>query len=238
MRATQVRKLVRGVSTARGRQALRAGVAATGEHEHLLARLEPATVIDVGANRGQFALDVEAALPEARVYSFEPMSGAAATFRRVFGGNSRYSIVEVALGAGEGSADLHVSRHDDSSSLLPIGAAQVAFFPGTEETAMTSVRVTTLDSALRMEALVEPVLVKIDVQGFELEVLRGAVETLDRVRWIYVECSFEELYDGQPLASDVIDWLRTHSFHLRGIGAIAEVGRRIVQADLLFERRV
>ncbi len=231
-------KLGRAVRTRRGRAGLRLGVAAAGTHQPLLRRLAPATVIDVGANRGQFALDVEAALPAARVISFDPMPDAVAIHRRLFAGNPRVTVRPVALGSAPGTATLHRSGRDDSSSLLPIGEAQTALFPGTEERGTEPIAVTTLDLALADEVLAGPVLCKLDVQGFELEVLRGATDTLTRVRWVYAECSFEELYDGQPLADEIVAFLLASGFHLTGIGDTTRAGGRIVQADLLFEQQV
>lgn len=237
MRSTQARKLLAAVQSKRGRKALRHGVAATGEHAELLRRLAPTTVLDVGANRGQFALDVERALPSARVYSYEPIAAAASTYRAVFSNAPRCSVRQVALGATRGREVLHVSRHDDSSSLLPIGDGQTTAFPGTEEASTIEVEVSTLDDELQSLELTGPVLLKMDVQGFELEVLRGAVETLGETEWVYVEASFVELYDGQPLAADLIEWLRLHDFVLVDLGSITRVGARIVQADLLFQHR-
>lgn len=236
MRLTQAGKLVRAVRTSRGRQALRLGVAATGEHQPILARLAPRTVIDVGANRGQFALDVESVLPEATVISFEPLAEPADVYRRLFTDNPRYSIHHCALGSSGGAATLHVSGQDDSSSLLTIGAGQVALFPDTAERSTQSVRVETLDAMVEPDGLEEPALLKIDVQGYELEVLRGAERTLPKVRWVYVECSFQELYDGQPLAGEVVRWLQENGYMLTGIGSVMSGPGGVVQADLLFER--
>lgn len=233
----QARKAASALGSGLERRALRLGVAASGVHQPLLSRLQPQTVIDVGANRGQFALDVAKALPDTRVYSFEPMPEAAAVYRRVFAGSGTHEVIPTALGSTTGKAVLHVSSDDDSSSLLPIGERQSELFPGTEEQATVEVDVTTLDGALAGKALARPLMLKLDVQGFELEVLRGAVATLHATDWVYVECSFEELYDGQALASDVERWLVDHGFGLAGIGAVTKARGHVVQADLLFSRR-
>jgi len=237
MRAAQFRKVFGALQTARGREALRVGVVATGVHRPILARLAPQTVIDVGANRGQFALDVEAVLPETTVVSFEPIVEAVQVYRRLFAGNPFYSIRDWALGSTAGTATLHVSGADDSSSLLSIGVGQIALFPETAERGTRTVSVKLLDDVIGTGELHTPVLMKIDVQGFELEVLRGAVRTLSNIRWVYVECSFEEFYDGQPLVGEVTSWLDQHGFSLAGIGPVMASRDRVVQADLLFEQR-
>ena len=69
---------------------------------------------------------------------------------------------------------MHVSAREDSSSLLPVGEGQVSAFPGTDEVGTTNVEVRTLDSVMANRDLEKPALLKVDVQGFELPVLRGA----------------------------------------------------------------
>ena len=82
-----------------------------------------------------------------------------------------------------------------------------------------------------------PTLLKIDVQGTELEVLRGGVGLLRRVDCILVECSFVPFYEGQTLADDVVVFLREHGFRLRGVFSLSMSGDgRCLQADLLFAR--
>ena len=77
-------------------------------------------------------------------------------------------------------------------------------------------------------------LLKADVQGYELEVLKGAPLTFRRLRWIYLELSFVQLYEGQPLAAALISYLADHGFHIDDVVHVTRSGGRAVQADLLF----
>ena len=82
-----------------------------------------------------------------------------------------------------------------------------------------------------------PRLLKIDVQGFELEVLRGAGESLVLVDQVFVECSFVELYDGQALADEVVCYLRDAGLRLVGVyGVVTSANGSSLQADFLFQR--
>jgi len=108
-------------------------------------------------------------------------------------------------------------------------------FPGTEEVATQLVEVRTLDDFADELASDGPALLKIDVQGAELEVVRGAAATPGSFRWIYLEMSFVELYDGQPLADTMIDELRDRGFRLAGTGTPSISGGLPVQVDALFE---
>lgn len=236
MRRQQAAKLLRLLPVPLFRKGLRLGAAAAVEHLALLRWLGPQTVLDVGANVGQFALAVRAAVPSARIIAFEPLAGPAATFRRVFADDPAVRLLETALGATAGEAVIHVSRREDSSSLLPIGEGQRTLFPGTDEARTETIRVAPLDDLVAAADLAPPTLMKIDVQGFELPVLEGCATLLDRFAWVYVEASFVPLYEGQALAHEVIAWLAARGCVLRGVHNPTWVAGRCIQADLLFGR--
>ena len=132
---------------------------------------------------------------------------------------------------------MHESTSADSSSMLPITELQATVFPGTSESRRVWVDVVRLDVALSTVAVDGRSLLKIDVQGGELEVLQGAGDLLHSLGWVYVELSLEEFYLGQPLASEVITFLRDHDFDLVDTGPTLRHGGRTVQFDALFERR-
>jgi FkbM family methyltransferase len=216
---------------------LRRRVAAAVEHARVLSGLDCRTVVDIGANRGQFSLVARQCQPQARVISFEPLPAAAAKFRAVFAGDDRVTLHEAAIGPATGNATLHISRQDDSSSLLPITGTQVALFPGTAEADTATVHVAPLREFVSVSDIRPPALLKLDVQGYELEVLRGCEDLLNRFTYVYAECSFVELYAGQALADEVIAWLRERGFKLRGVHNMDyDRGGRAIQADFLFGR--
>jgi len=212
-------------------------VAAAVEHEGAALDHSYRTVIDVGANRGQFLLVAARRFPRADLLAFEPLPGPQEVLRRALPGSRPVRLFDVALSDRAGTATFHVSRADDSSSLLPITHAQVSTFPGTEEVAQVQVRTARLDDVLAAADLEAPVLLKIDAQGGELGVLEGAAGLLAAVATVLVECSFAELYDGQPPADAVVRFLHGHGFDLRSVGPVTTApGGRPVQADLVFER--
>ena len=216
---------------------LRHRVLAGGEHRHILSG-ELKTVVDVGANRGQFALAVRQWVPQARVISFEPLPGPATVFRRVFSGDDRVQLHQAAIGPRPEQRNMHISAKDDSSSLLPISAAQKEVFPGTGEVSSIEVRVAPLEAFLSAEDLRPPSMLKLDVQGFEYEALLGCESLLANFDRIYCECSFVELYSGQKLADTIIDWLSARGFAINGIlNIMYDKTGRTVQADLFFLRR-
>ena len=218
-------------------RALCHGVAPSLEHLRVLSLLRPSSVIDIGANRGQFALAVRHVLPQAAIDSFEPLPEPAAVFRRVFAGDTRVTLHACAIGERAGTTSMHVSARDDSSSLLPIGREQTRIFPGTQEAGRAAIEVRRLDDVLAPEPIAAPALLKLDVQGYELHALRGCETLLDAFAWVYCECSFVALYEGQALADEVIAWLRERGLRLLGVYNMAhDHDGRAVQADFLFGR--
>jgi FkbM family methyltransferase len=213
----RLRKLARLSKIPSYRRGLSLGVAAGIENERFLKSHSYRTILDVGANKGQFSLVALASNPAARIIAFEPIGHAAKRFRRLHSRTPNVSLLEIGLGDENGDRIFHISKRDDSSSFLPIASALRDLNPGTEEAYTTTFPVRRLDDVLREQDLVRPCLLKLDVQGFELEVLKGAIETLKRVDSIYSEVSFVELYEGQPLASDIILWLDSHGFKLDGV---------------------
>ncbi len=220
------------------RTALRkSGVAAAIEHERILKALACSTVVDIGANRGQFALVSRHCCPAAKIVSFEPLAAPARRFHTALDGDPRVTLHEAAVGTDNGEAVMHVSAEDDSSSLLPMTDLQESLFSGTSEVGTETVRVVTLDQKLSADQLQAPALLKIDVQGYELTTLRGCETLLDRFTYVYVECSFVELYQGQSLADEVIAYLREHGFQLAGTYNLHyDPAGRAIQADFLFSR--
>lgn len=239
MFSNKVRKLAAALRVQNWRQALqRHRVAAAAEH---LIALRPlgnlGTVVDVGANRGQFALVARWLLPESQIFSFEPLPGPAASFRAIFAADPRVDLHEAAIGPDAAYSTIHISRRDDSSSLLSITARQSAFFRGTDEIGTAKVKVGPLRDFVVEGQIEPPALLKLDVQGFELQALHGCESLLHRFAHVYVECSFVELYAGQALADEVIGWLRVRGFKLRGMYNPAnDKEGRVVQADFLFSR--
>ena len=214
---------------------LRGGVLPGVEHGDVPFDPNIKTVLDVGAARGQFTVFALDRWPAAIIHCFEPLPGPAAQLAEL--APSRVQVTIAALGDTPGEAALHLSGREDSSSLLPIGDRQVREFPETRETGTEVVAVTTLDEVVDPDELTPLTLLKIDVQGGELAVLRGAGSLLGRIDEIYVECAFVELYAGQPLASEVISFLLAAGFQLRGVfNLVRGVDKACLEADMLFRQ--
>lgn len=232
----KLRKLIVLLGRRSWRRALRKGVAAAVEHRDVPFGHDFATVIDVGAHNGQFALLALELFPRSNVLCVEPLPDALERLRTAVEADGRTTVLEAAAAARAGRRQLHVSRKTDSSSLLPILKSYVDAFPGTEESGILEVEAKTLDS-LVAERIRRPCLLKVDAQGGELEVLAGAEAVLAQVDSAYVECSFVEFYRGQALADEVIATFLRRGLRLDGVySVVRDVAGRCMQADLLFRR--
>jgi FkbM family methyltransferase len=233
----RLRKLLRGLMTPTGRRALRHGVVGSIEHRDTRLPISPASVLDVGANRGQFLLYAMERYPGAAFHCFEPLEEARDVLKRVMPAHTDVAIYPFAASNQNGQTSFFVTHDDDSSSLRRPAAAQVEAYPQSKADREIRVETRRLDDLLEDVDLARPCLLKIDVQGAELEVLEGSLNTLDRVDGILVECSFVELYEGQALADDVIGLLRDRGFRLMGFGSpAADRSGQLLQADLVFRR--
>ena len=234
----RINKLYKVIRSPALLRALLQGSAAGVEHDNVLQMLDCRLVVDIGANRGQFALIAKKSFPSAKIVAFEPLKEPAAIFRRIFSSDPLVVLHETAIGPEEKKMTMHVSRADDSSSLLPISALQSRLFPGTAEKEIRTVQVKSLDAILSTKDIQKPALLKIDVQGFEKEVLDGCTSLLPSFSYVYVECSFVELYVGQSLAHEVISFLDKFGFILSGIYNLTYDKNGIaVQADFLFKNK-
>ncbi|MCW2249602.1 FkbM family methyltransferase [Azospirillum fermentarium] len=236
--ARKLRKAAVLVRTPRFCRGLLAGVAAGIEHEALLRGLgDVRTVVDVGANKGQFSLLALELFPHARVYAFEPLAAAFTRLGAWSGSEPRLVRHCLALAEASGQRTMHVSARMDSSSLHPISQRQTAQFPGTQEVGEEPVAAVRLDEIVSATDLQAPSLLKIDTQGGEIGVLRGAAGVLPCFDWVYVECSFVELYQGQGLINEVTDLLAAAGFQATVYWQPCwDAAGNPVQADVLFRR--
>ncbi len=181
-----------------------------------LRQLGVRTVIDVGANTGQFASASRVVFPAARIYSFEPIPDCFNQLNRRMLGVKDFEAFNVAIGSNEGEAPFFHNAFPESSSLLEMSRTHSEAFPWTGESTTTTVHVRTLDSFLPDMSLIRPLLLKIDVQGFEEAVLTGASRTLLSTDVVLIEVSFMKLYAGEPSFDQIQHLMKQSGFVLAG----------------------
>lgn len=212
---------------------------AAGRRSRLMAALGVDLVIDIGANRGQFGLEVRRGAYAGRVISIEPLAASYGHLSRLTERDERWTAIRSAVGPRRGSATMHVAANREaSSSLLPMLELHARAAPVARVVGMERVQMATLD------ALVQPLLgeaqsvfTKVDVQGYELLVLEGGSATLSRSVLVQLEMSLFPLYESAPTYQDVIEFMKRRGYQLVGLEpGIASSTGLLLQADGLFAR--
>jgi len=206
----------------------------------VLARkgVRPKTVIDVGANIGQFTVAATKTFHGVTVHAFEPLPDAAAKLRRRTARLPGVTVHGVALGDRESTATLRVSRNSVSSSFLPMRPAHGEAFPESVTVEHIEVPVTTLDRALAGIDLIQPVLLKVDAQEYEAHVLQGASATLAQLAHVLIETSLVPLYEGEPIFPEWSARLAKWGFVFAAAVGFLESPKtgELLQIDALFRR--
>jgi FkbM family methyltransferase len=188
----------------------------------------PGGVIDVGASNGQWTRECQGVFPEAHYLLIDPLDANKSALAAMAKDDGRVCVWQGAIGAVPGNLVLHC--HGDQSSFFPSKD-----FLGSEK----SVEVRTLDSFLTTANLPSPLLIKADVQGYELEVLKGAGRCLESTELLLLELSFRQYYEGGALAHEVVSFLGERNFCMYDICTYIQrpADNDLVHADLMFVRR-
>jgi len=181
----------------------------------LIAERAIDAVVDVGANEGLFAKRLRDEGFTGRIVSFEPLSSAFVLLALASAPDPKWECLRLALGATTGEATLNVAGNLASSSFLPMDRELTEAEPrlayvGREECSLSTLDILAPDLFQPEERLY----LKLDVQGFELEVLRGAEATLEHVVVLDVELSQTQLYEGAPLMDEVVAYLAERDYVL------------------------
>ena len=200
------------------------------------------TVLDIGANTGQFARLAHEVWPAAAIYSFEPLPDCFEPLKSALPAGADFHPINCALGASEGTLEFRRALHTPSSSFLPMTDLHKEAFPesgGGQEERPVTVAVRTLDQVAAELPLRENILIKIDVQGYEANVLAGGAETVRRAVAVIMETSFRKLYEGQPLFDDIYRTMLGLGFDFQGNmeQMVSPADGTVVQADSIFVRR-
>ncbi len=175
-----------------------------------------ATVLDIGANTGQFATTINMVFPKAIIYSFEPLPDCFTQMQQRMGKSRRFVGLNIGLGDKDGEIVFQRNEYTPSSSFLKMASAHKQAFPYTQNKKDVSVKVKRLDDVAKSLTITDPLLIKIDVQGYEDYVLRGGEQTIKRAQLIIIETSFEILYEEQPLFHDIYEKLISWGFTYMG----------------------
>lgn len=194
-------------------------------------------ILDVGANEGQFARLLLDRSWEGTILSFEPLGPAHAELAAQAARYSRWHVLpQMALGAQTGYVELNVSMNSQSSSFLPILKRHLMGAPDSAYTHTEKVPMLTLSSVLEDLGENNTSALKMDVQGYESEVFKGASRVLNNLPIIFTEMSLQTLYAGESLFTELSSQILSSGYTCVGIwpGYFDPNEGEMLQVDALF----
>lgn len=177
-------------------------------------------VFDIGANKGQYAMGIMDAGYDKKIVSFEPLSTVHKALEEASKKYSNWTVApRCAIGAQKEEIEINISANSVSSTLLNMLDAHLEGAPESKIIGKERVSVIPLDEAAKHYINHEKnIFLKIDVQGFEQQVLQGAQQMLEKARGIEMEISLVALYEGQNyLLPQVLSYMTQKGFELRSI---------------------
>ena len=197
-------------------------------------------VLDVGANKGQFATDIRHWGYAGKIVSFEPLSLVHGELLRFSAGDPLWDAYpRCALGDHIGEVEINIAGNSYSSSILPMLEAHRSAAPDSAYQGKETALVKTLDAVAGQYLKdARDTFLKIDTQGFEWQVLDGGRDTLPHIKGILVELSLVPLYEGQHLWREVMDRLEAEGFTLWAFQPVFsdQATGRTLQVDGIFFR--
>lgn len=192
-------------------------------------------IVDVGGGKGTTAVMFAQKFRKAHVLVFEPLSK---NFNEIVVKTSKFQNIEVvnkALGATTKSDRINVTNNINSSSLLGINKdiQEQKFKEMLNSNESETIQIAKLDDEL-INFKNDINILKIDTQGYELEVLKGAINTLPRVKIIVVEVANHSFYENAPMYFEIDDFLRSNGFVLNDMIPAMLKNRKLFEWDCIY----
>ncbi|MBX9856522.1 MAG: FkbM family methyltransferase [Gemmatimonadaceae bacterium] len=208
-----------------------------------LARLQVGLVLDVGANRGQYGRLLRRVGYKGHIASFEPVSANVNDLLPRAQNDGNWTVHQMGLGSENGTLTINISKRTEFSSFLSSSSLGRGTFEGEIDTVLQEqVAVRTLDgefAALRSKHPHGAVHLKLDTQGFDLEILRGSAQTLPNIESLQLELSFIPLYESMPSYREVLEYLTDSGYFLTAFIPVSRDRHlRVIEADCLFRREI
>ena len=198
---------------------------------------ELTTIIDVGANSGQFTKVATHLYSQAQIHTFEPLPDLYSIIEKKFSSNPNINTYKIALGNEDGTILFNKNKFGHTSSILEINEENIHFTRKDNVLEQIRVQIKKLDSIALFTDKTHLSLLKLDVQGYELEVLKGADQTLKAIDYIIIEANLEELYSSQPSFTVMNNYLQMKGFELMGMLDF-NLGNKnkYIEVDLLYRK--
>lgn len=196
-------------------------------------------ILDVGANKGQYAETMRDLGYKGKIISFEPMSSAFQLLKANSRKDKLWEIHNFGFGSRNEKLVINISKNSFSSSILNIMDSHLSAYPDSVYVDREEVEIKTLDSVFGdFYEAGDKILLKIDTQGYEKEVLTGAEQSLKQIEGIQLEMAITPLYEGETLFMDIINHIQERGFSLQSVepGSFNSKSGRMLQMEGIFYR--
>ncbi|MEA5503148.1 FkbM family methyltransferase [Halotia wernerae UHCC 0503] len=192
------------------------------------------TLVDVGANNGNFVAAVLKLVKPLEVIAIEPLPECQDSLRRILLGVQNAQLIPAVAGSKPGTVEINCTKDSKMSSVLqPLDTIETSYETGAlTVSSKCCVPVVLLDDVVSTSSTVG--LLKIDVQGYEMEVLRGAVRTLSQTLAVQIEINYAPHYVGAVTFEEIHDFLHAAGFRLYGVSAPYFGNHQPLWADALY----
>lgn len=197
-------------------------------------------VIDVGANKGQYHDFLRQDVGfKGRIISFEPVREYAALLRSRLSEDPQWTVYDFALGSEPGESEINVTKSPGLNSFLPVRTDIVEGYWNEDSIiGVEKVEIRALDDVLSeagIDCVTSGVYLKLDTQGYDLEVIKGAQCSLKNIRALQTEASIRPIYQGMPSYTETIFAMNENSFELSGMFPVThDTNLRLIELDFVF----
>ncbi len=194
-------------------------------------------LLDIGANTGQYSKKMRNFGFNKRIVSFEPLKNAFEDLKQAALHDKNWIVNNYALGEEDSVGIINVSKKSDSSSILDMLPDQLKSASGLEYVARQEITIKKLDTIFNsFVGKSDKVMIKIDTQGYEKNVIDGALESLSRIMVIQLEMSIVPMYKGEMLYIEMIEYLQKKGFQLYSLenGHFNRDTGQLLQVDGIF----
>jgi FkbM family methyltransferase len=236
---SSIKNILRSLAEASGLEVRKTSVYSSPKLRHrlLFDQLQIDLVVDVGANTGQFAHQCRAAGYKGEIISFEPSAAAHASLLQSAEADPLWNVAErMALGTADGEIEINIAANSYSSSILPMLDSHLSAAPASQYLHKEKVPIRRLDNVLVPAA--RNIFLKLDVQGYESQVLAGATQLLAHTLAVQLEMSLLPLYEGETLMPQMHAAMTAKGFDLWDLEPSFRdpATGRLLQIDAIFTR--
>ncbi len=209
------------------------GIVPSYEHSSILRYVKRTdTIVDIGANKGQFSILINHYFPNKNIILFEPLKIEYQILKKIFKKKNNIKVKNYLVGNSHNTTSINVSKKRDSSSILKPDKLQIDYYPSSKTISRKKVQMVKLKSISKFIKF--PTFVKIDVQGYELEVLKGM--EYEKIKYICLEGSDLNLYEKQPIIKDITLFLKKRNFKkILEYNVNRDKNGKVIYGDYLFK---